>query len=77
MEMDKNGDGTLTVDELREAIRKVRPDVTEQEVWKVFQAADVNRDGTISTPRGPVCCGLERRHDGARLQATASFSSRR
>jgi len=46
--MDTNHDGTITVDELRRALKEIRPDVSEQEVWKIMRQADQDNDGRLS-----------------------------
>ncbi|CAL8077365.1 unnamed protein product [Calicophoron daubneyi] len=46
--IDKNHDGYLTADEIKDAIKKVKPDVKEETIKKVMQRLDKNKDGKVS-----------------------------
>lgn len=44
---DKNGDGTITKEELREAMIKFGEKMSDDEISEMLEAADVNGDGVI------------------------------
>ena len=44
---DRNGDGTLSLDELRVAMAKIGERLTEEELAEMFKEGDLNKDGTI------------------------------
>ena len=45
---DKNGDGKITVEELKEALASETADLMDQKVWEdIIKEADINNDGVI------------------------------
>ena len=44
---DVDGDGVLTVDELRQGMNSLGEDMTDEEIEDMMRAADVNGDGLI------------------------------
>lgn len=45
--MDADGSGTITIDELREGLKKKGTKIPESELQRIMENADVNGDGTI------------------------------
>ena len=46
---DKDGDGTVSADELKEVLAEVNPKFTEITLNKMMKEIDVNGDGVIET----------------------------
>jgi Ca2+-binding EF-hand superfamily protein len=46
-DLDKDGSGSITFDELAAAMRKVRPGITDKEVAKAFNMLDSDQSGSI------------------------------
>merc|ERR1712174_84819 len=44
---DKNGDGKITFDELKEVLTQLGEDVTDKDVADMIKEADINGDGAI------------------------------
>ena len=47
-EFDKDGDGCITLDELKYAFSKVDPSATPSDIEAKFKSADINKDGKIT-----------------------------
>ncbi len=45
--MDQNGDGHITAEELRSAMRRLGEQISDEEVDQLIAAADANGDGVI------------------------------
>jgi calmodulin len=51
---DKDNSGTISSDELRNVLKKLGEDLTDEEVDEMIRLADVNGDGSIDcAPSGP------------------------
>mmetsp|Transcript_9605 Transcript_9605/g.17366 ORF Transcript_9605/g.17366 Transcript_9605/m.17366 type:complete len:164 (-) Transcript_9605:98-589(-) len=46
-ELDTNGDGTLSFDELTTLLRRGRHDMSDDDVWVLWKAMDHDNDGTV------------------------------
>ena len=46
-QFDIDGDGSITVDELRRVLAALRVDVSEEEVARMMRAADLDGNGTV------------------------------
>lgn len=44
---DKNQDGFITRFELKKAMQKLQPDITDDEIGEMLSEADINQDGKI------------------------------
>lgn len=44
---DKDGNGTIDLEELRTALTQIGETMTDTEVEELFEAADSNRDGSL------------------------------
>lgn len=51
---DKNGDGFVSAEELRQAMASIGEDMTAQEINDMISEVDHDRDGRISCKGGPT-----------------------
>ena len=47
-QLDKNGDGTLSRDEIRELFKMSKCQYSQEDIEEIINAADKNKDGKIS-----------------------------
>ena len=45
---DKDGDGSITADELRYIMRNIGEDITDEEIDEMIREADVDGDGQVN-----------------------------
>jgi len=54
--MDKNGDGSITMDEMKEALTNKDIKISQEEVSKLIKMADINGDGVLSYEELKLTC---------------------